>query len=346
MVYSPSNVKKHSKAIEINFYVAKCLNMWENSYNYIYMGGMVMDKIIERILKETGINDINNRLNKLPMSDFNSLMLGLYGERVEKTTPAELLKSFGENRFVAPAAIDPIKYCQLELNMLSFSKQMGIEPVILSPAAPLGSASVFGAVDQNNVVSATRGVEILPDATNMLALILSDRIKKGEDNSSPIHMSSCNRLIRAQALPGPGYFAHFGIFGIVSSGKDKGSYMCESELLSKHISFYREFFKNSYGASLSITLRRRGGYKDGEGFFTKMLNIIKENLPGIPVESDEGDLNNNYYRGINFKIYVNFNGDKFEIGDGGFTDWTQKLLNNKKERCLISGIGMDRLLLV
>jgi len=32
-----------------------------------------------------------------------------------------------------------------------------------------------------------------------------------------------------------------------------------------------------------------------------------------------------------------------EIGDGGFTDWTAKLLASKKERLLISGYGLDRL---
>jgi|GEM_PF-4488011 len=30
--------------------------------------------------------------------------------------------------------------------------------------------------------------------------------------------------------------------------------------------------------------------------------------------------------------------------DGGFTDWTQKLLSNRKERLLISGLGSERLL--
>jgi len=40
------------------------------------------------------------------------------------------------------------------------------------------------------------------------------------------------------------------------------------------------------------------------------------------------------------------NNDKIEIGDGGFVDWIQKMTNNKKERCLISGIGIDRLMLL
>jgi hypothetical protein len=29
--------------------------------------------------------------------------------------------------------------------------------------------------------------------------------------------------------------------------------------------------------------------------------------------------------------------------DGGFTNWTQQLLSNQKERLLISGIGTERL---
>jgi hypothetical protein len=36
-------------------------------------------------------------------------------------------------------------------------------------------------------------------------------------------------------------------------------------------------------------------------------------------------------------------GEPAEIGDGGFTDWTARLLANQKERLLISGYGLDRL---
>jgi len=36
-------------------------------------------------------------------------------------------------------------------------------------------------------------------------------------------------------------------------------------------------------------------------------------------------------------------GVPMEIGDGGFTDWTAKLLASKKERLLISGYGLDQL---
>jgi hypothetical protein len=49
---------------------------------------------------------------------------------------------------------------------------------------------------------------------------------------------------------------------------------------------------------------------------------------------------------LQFTIIVNLNGQQIHIGDGGFVDWSQKMLNNKKERMLISAIGLERLLQV
>jgi len=35
--------------------------------------------------------------------------------------------------------------------------------------------------------------------------------------------------------------------------------------------------------------------------------------------------------------------EELEIADGGFTDWTQRLSGNQKERLLISGMGLELL---
>ncbi len=50
-----------------------------------------------------------------------------------------------------------------------------------------------------------------------------------------------------------------------------------------------------------------------------------------------------YYTGLCFKVYAAFGGPELEVGDGGFVDWTQKLLDSRKERLLISGYGIDRI---
>ena len=73
--------------------------------------------------------------------------------------------------------------------------------------------------------------------------------------------------------------------------------------------------------------------------------MVESELPDTCLSFDLDNEDNNYYKGFNFKLYMEKNGGKIEIGDGGFVDWIYRMTNNKKERCLISGIGLDRLLI-
>lgn len=51
-----------------------------------------------------------------------------------------------------------------------------------------------------------------------------------------------------------------------------------------------------------------------------------------------------YYQNLCFKITAeNSRGERFPLTDGGMSDWTQKLLNSRKERLLTSGIGTELL---
>ena len=49
-----------------------------------------------------------------------------------------------------------------------------------------------------------------------------------------------------------------------------------------------------------------------------------------------------YYRSFTLRILVQApDGNRYPLVDGGLTDWTARLLGNKKERLLISGIGSE-----
>lgn len=306
-----------------------------------------MNKITKRILEKIGRPGLLEQLSGLSQSDLNSLFLEISKAQTNKLTPTDILKRYRSNRFVVPNVLDPVSFYQLEVDITRKAKAEGIEPVLLSPVAPLGSCSAFGCVNQNNVVSATRGCEVLSDTSNMLAIYLADKIGRGDiDNKNGVHVCSIDRVTRAQAFKGAGFFAHFGVFCIVSSGKDTGSYTCEVDLLTKQLAFYRKFFKAGFDADMPIVLRKRGGYTDTDGFFERMLHLMQLQLPDVSITTDESNVDNNYYKGINFKMYMHTETETIEVGDGGFTDWTQKMLGNKKERCLISGLGLDRLLLL
>jgi len=49
-----------------------------------------------------------------------------------------------------------------------------------------------------------------------------------------------------------------------------------------------------------------------------------------------------YYRNVCFKVYVHFEGEPVELGDGGDVDWMQGLLQSRKERMTIGGLGLER----
>ena len=227
-----------------------------------------MGAITDRVLTRIGDTELIRKLLALPKPDFSSLLLRIFHEQANKITPADLLKAFHANRFSVPSEIDPVVYHRFESELLSIAQNTGIEAVLLSPAAPFASCSAFGCVDQNNVVSAVRGTEVLSDPTNMLAIIIAGRLKNNHtENLEPIHLCTTARVLRAQVFPKrKGYYSHFGIFCIVSSGKDIGSYSCEKDLLNKQLVYYKKLLIDKYDAELSVVLRKRRGYTDGDGF--------------------------------------------------------------------------------
>jgi ribosomal protein S18 acetylase RimI-like enzyme len=50
-----------------------------------------------------------------------------------------------------------------------------------------------------------------------------------------------------------------------------------------------------------------------------------------------------YYTGLLLNIDCERPGGRLSLADGGATDWTQRLLSNRRERLFVSGVGLDRL---
>ena len=137
-----------------------------------------MKKIIESIeQKYKEIKPFLALSTILPGTTFNSVLLELFRKRTERIKPTDLVESFMQNRFVLVSEVDVLAYKTLELEWLRLANEQDFEPIILSPLAPLGTCSVMGEVNQNNVVSALRGTEVVSDITNVLALKIAADFK-------------------------------------------------------------------------------------------------------------------------------------------------------------------------
>lgn len=307
----------------------------------------------------SNLNNIRQKISKLDSdnidealsygisgSELNTLLLSVFKEKAGMITATELLKKYKLNRFVHPAEVDPTELKQLELNLLNIAKNHSVRPIQLSPVAPFGCSSVIATVDQNKIISALRGTEVVSDATNLLALHIAHLKKSNSslNDAEPIRLCTTHRHVRAQYFGNEsGLLSHFHLFCMVTSGIDRGSYDFEKRAFWEHVSFYEEVFGKLFNSNIEVMISLHQGYKDSEGFLERLLKY-GESLD-IKVTTGEPNWENNYYTGLQFTIKTIVQGKEHFIGDGGFVNWTQKLLGVKKERLLISAIGLDRLLL-
>jgi hypothetical protein len=73
------------------------------------------------------------------------------------------------------------------------------------------------------------------------------------------------------------------------------------------------------------------------------IAILRDEFPEAQFEVNRRRLEGlGYYSPFAFRISPQApDGNRYPMVDGGFTDWTARLLGNRKERLLISGIGTE-----
>ncbi len=300
------------------------------------------EHIAQKISERTGVPDMVQLLSAmLSSSELSSLLLEVYRQRSLHITPAALLQQYRNSRFVQPAETDMVSSLEKELQVLKLLQTQHYWPLELSPVAPFGSCSVVGTVNQNKIISAVRNTEVLADATNALALHIAD-MRQRTNTDVISRYCTVQRHLRAVHLPQKGYSPHFKIACMVAAGRDTGNYAFEQlclreQLLNIHM-LLTEVFKVQ---ELYVIIQPRAGYTTGDHF----MKVQQTSLADLPFEIQWKDAvaENNYYKGLQFKVYIRLENSVAEIADGGFVDWTQQLMGNSKERCLISGIGISLL---
>ena len=307
------------------------------------MSSVIVDKILERINQPRLVEILSEELSG---TELNSLLLEIFNRRTKKISAAGLLKLYDLNRFVKPADLPALSLKRSEVDLLEIFVKHSFSAIELSPVSVLGSCSVVATADQNKILSALRGTEVLADATNAIALHIASEKNNTSSHPQSTMANYCTipRHLRTQAIDeSKGFTPHFKIACAVTAGIDTGDYNFEKESLTSHIRVMNAIFKDYYKVDdISFRFLCRGGYDNSHILASRVHKHIIQQIPKCSItiiEKPQEDID--YYRGIQYKIDIQFKGRTWEIGDGGFVDWTQQLLQNKKERMLSTGIGFD-----
>ena len=326
---------------------------------------------VRRVLARVGGVETVERLAGLSGSDFTSVMLEVARRRAARETPASVLRRYAQDRFVRPGQVSARAIRRAE-DLLLGSLPDDVEVVVLAPLAPLGAHSALGPVSQDKVVTTVRSCEVAADPTNALALeAASRRVRSGD---ATVRLAGVQRVVRAQPFA-DGFFAHFGLFALVTAGRDAGSLRFEQAALAGQLRVIIRGVSAAGAARVQIALTPLS--EAGERIATAVTADLGAD-PGADAAAGSGadaaagsgadaaagsgaddgagsgdgaevvidrgrQAGRGYYRDLCFKVYIYAGGEPQEVGDGGFTDWTARLAANRKERLLISGVGIDRL---
>jgi hypothetical protein len=175
--------------------------------------------------------------------------------------------------------------------------------VVPSPLVPVGTHVTLGRISQDWVVTTVRANEVAADPTVSLALEAAAARSDTSGRSQPGGRSDVEAL-----------------------EEQLGIYANALSRFSRSVEFVLSTADTSAGRRLIENVRQRwDGSKDV---------LVSEDRRRISEQR--------YYRRACFKVNAVIGRELIEIADGGFTDWTERLLGDRHERLLISGAGLDR----
>ena len=286
-------------------------------------------------------------LAALPGADLTTAMLEIARRRAERSTAADVLRRYGQDRFVRPGEVDAASIRLVERRLFG-GLPSGFEEVALAPLTPIGTHRLAG-VAQSRLLTTDRANEVAADPTNALALEAAVRrralMRSDPRSSEAVRLAASQRVVRAQRFEDEASFAHFQLFGFLTAGRDTGNLAFERDAFATHLRFLAETVGSLTGLVVRLTLtalshpRMQPVLEAVAGAFSSDDRVEVAHDPGRRVGRD-------YYEGACFKVHVLRSDDEpLEVADGGFVNWTQQLLASRKERLLIGGIGVERLTL-
>ena len=289
--------------------------------------------------------------DELSNSDLQSLLIESFRIRSGKSSPSSVLREYRDNRFYPASEIPQAVYHRFDLLACSLLP-VDFHSLDLSPVTPLGTCTSMSNLSQNRMLSTIRNSEVVADPTNTMALqaalMRKNALEKDAKSTEIINCCSSHRILRAQSFEEEKFSAHFRVFSLVSAGRDTGNFTFEMVQLERHLRFYLALCKK-----LNLLDKAAVQVSDFTGEFSKskieeMFGRLAGTFKKAEFKQDDDRKEaRNYYSPLAFRIrFSGPDGGFWDIVDGGFTDWTQLLLNSRKERFLSSAIGSELLLRV
>lgn len=281
------------------------------------------------------------RLAARSPSDCLPMMLEVVRRHAGRRRPADVIRQFGRDRFVAPSLLDlGIVH---RLDGMALEAAAGFEPVLLSPLAPLGVCAAVSPSNQNRIVSTIRGSEVVSDPTNVLAVECARRLAR--DGLPSVRLCTLHQTVRAQRFQAkPGHSAHFRLFALAEAGHAVAEHAFEVDAVVRHVCVFWKLLDACEKQGSRFDNRRATLLVAGQShpLGERIRDRLRVALPDLPIE--DGTLTSGYYDGVRLLFDADSaSGQRVNIADTGLLDWVGKLTSNHRLRYVASALGLQLL---
>lgn len=297
-----------------------------------------MTTILERIASGSGVPDLPEVLaDRMSPSDLQTLLLAVAERRSAKRSAAAVLADYERGRFFGASPVPASMFLQWD-TATAAATDGRFEGLVLSPMAPLASCAAVAPVAQQWSVPTCRTGEVVSDPTNILALEAAIRRKNGQANVS---LATTHRVVRPQAYQSTKMLAHFSMFALLSTSRDRGSNQTEAEAIGLHLETHLSVFRLLLGGEIRFSVSYTLVSSSDDDARLKAVHHVAKRFEVDVWEEVDRPAANSYYAGFCFHIWAELDGRRHQLSDGGTVDWVGKLMTNAKERTLISGTGVE-----
>ena len=286
--------------------------------------------------------DLLARLAALQAADLRAVLLDVAARRAASLCPADVLRRYETTPLLQPSSVDAAARRRFVSSAMEMLPE-GFVELVLSPHAPLGASSVLGRFSQDRVLTTISDTEVVSDSTNVLALECARRRRapRARRDAAATRLAASHQVLR------PRDRAHFGLLALCSAGRDRGSYEMQIEALRDHLRWHLQVItQHAARLAVEVLVTDLSAAARRVILDEQLVRPLQADWPNIVVGfDDDRRAGRNYYTEVCFAIdAVHSDGSRSNVSDGGFTDWTARLLADAKERLLISGLGSERLL--
>lgn len=300
-----------------------------------------LDAILGRHEVDAGLLSV--LVERLAPSELQSVLLEVFRRRAGALTPALVLDRYKESRFVQPSPVDPVEFATA-VQAAWAALPAGYSAVELSPLVPLGTHSAMASVHQDRVVTTIRGTEVAADATAALALECARRRRRADVR---VGLVAVQRQVRAQLFTAPGLSPHFTMLAMATAGRARPRAGFEGGALLDQIGYAVEVVRALHpGWSFRLELIDLSGRaKAWEELVLAPLDRRCADLRWSRHLEDAARPEGAYYERASYKLFAGPpDGPGTWVCDGGCAPWTAALLSDRKERLVVSGLALERLL--